>query len=65
VKPARASESEAVSMWLPDFDKAREKWKSILSTLWESKARAQEDTTPGCPPERSEGSPADFWGITS
>ena len=25
---------------------------------------AQDDTTPGCHPERSEGSPADFWGIT-
>ncbi len=26
---------------------------------------AQDDKTPGCHPERSEGSLADFWGITS
>jgi hypothetical protein len=25
---------------------------------------AQDDTTPGCHPEQSEGSLADFWGIT-
>jgi len=25
---------------------------------------AQDDTTPGCHPERSEGSLVDFWGIT-